>query len=106
MLTGHQKRGQLISVIAQENQKLAIFLFHHLWKCTLNLEVIGVNVETVHLQAGQNKLKDKHKDPNMLANINKSDITGTMKAIKEYLRSSHGIVRVPLAHVNRKTIKV
>ena len=35
-------RGQQVSVIAQENLKLAIFLFHHQWRCTFDWEVTGV----------------------------------------------------------------
>ena len=29
-------RGQQVSVIAQENLKLAVFLFHHRWRCTFD----------------------------------------------------------------------
>ena len=29
-------RGHQVSVIAQENQKLALFIFHHRWRCTLD----------------------------------------------------------------------
>ena len=32
---GMPDRGQQVSVIGQENQKLAAFLFHHRWRCTL-----------------------------------------------------------------------
>ena len=32
--------------------------------------------------AGQKKLKDEYKDPDMLLKINKSDMAGTMEAIK------------------------
>ena len=53
--------------------------------------------ETVCLKTGQKKLKDEYKDSNVLPKINKFDMAGIMEAIKEYLRSSHGIIRVPLA---------
>ena len=33
---GMLNRGQQVSVIAQENLKLAAFLFHNRWRCTLN----------------------------------------------------------------------
>ena len=33
---GVPNRGQQVSVIAQENLKLAIFQFHHRWRCTLD----------------------------------------------------------------------
>ena len=42
----------------------------------------------------------------MLPKINKFDMAGTMKAIKEYLRSHHGNVRAPIAYITRKTITV
>ena len=29
-------RGQQVSVVAQENLKLAVFLFHHWWRCTVD----------------------------------------------------------------------
>ena len=33
---GMSNKRQHISVIAQENLKLATFLFHHRWRCTLD----------------------------------------------------------------------
>ena len=33
---GTPDRGQQVLVIAQENLKLAAFLFHHRWRCTLH----------------------------------------------------------------------
>ena len=35
-------RGQQLSVITQENLKLAASLFHHRWRCTFDWEVTGV----------------------------------------------------------------
>ena len=43
---------------------------------------MGVNENTVHLMAGQKKLEDEYKDPNMLPKINKSDMAR--------IRSHHG----------------
>ena len=37
---GMPNRGQQVSVIPQENLKLAMFLFHHRWRCTLDWEII------------------------------------------------------------------
>ena len=96
-------RVQNISVIAQENLKLVAFLFHYQWGCTIDWEVMEVQKSPVHLLAGQKKLKDEYKNPDMQPKINKFDVAGTMESIKEYLRSHHGIVRVPLAYVIRKT---
>ena len=62
--------------------------------------------DTVHLQAGQKKLKNEYKDPDMLPKVNKSDMAGTMEAIKECLRSHLGVIKAPLAYVIRKNIKV
>ena len=50
--------------------------------------------DTVHLLAGQKKLKDEYKDHGMLPKINKSDMAGTMEAMEEY--SDH--VKVLLGH--------
>jgi hypothetical protein len=36
-------RGQQVSIIAQKNLKLAVFLFHHMWRSTLDWEIRGVN---------------------------------------------------------------
>ena len=33
---GTSDREQQVSVIAQENLKLAVFLFHHWWSCTFD----------------------------------------------------------------------
>ena len=59
-------RGQQVSVIAEENLKVAFFLFHHRWRCTFDWEVMGVHEDTVHLLAGQKRLKDDFKDPDMM----------------------------------------
>ena len=93
---GTPNRGQQVSVIAQENLKLAAFLFHHRWRCTLDWEIMGVDEGTVCLMAGQKKLKDEYKDPNLLLKVNKCDMTGMIEAIKEYLRSCHGVIWAPL----------
>ena len=42
----------------------------------------------------------------MLSKVDKVNIAGTMVFNKEYVRSCHGIMRVPLAYVIRKTITV
>ena len=42
----------------------------------------------------------------MLPKVNKADMTGMMESIKECLRSHHGVVGAPLAHIIRKTIIV
>ena len=39
----------------------------------------------VHLMTGQKKLKDQYKYPDVLPKIDKSDMAGTMEAIKEYM---------------------
>ena len=65
-----------------------------------------MNEDSLHLMKGQKKLDDKHKDPNVLPKINKSDMAGMMAAIEEYLRLHHGVIRAPLAYVIRKTITV
>ena len=99
-------RGQQVSVIAQENLKLAIFIFHYRWRCNLDWEITGVNEDTVCLMMGQKKLKDEYKDPNMLPKINKSDVAVMMEAIKEQLRSCHSVTRAPSVYITRKTVKV
>ena len=48
-VNGIPNRWQQASVIAQENLKLAVFLFHHRWICTLDWEITGVDEVTVHL---------------------------------------------------------
>ena len=63
---GTPDRGQQVSVIAQENLELAVFLFHHWWRCIFDKEVTWVQEETVNLLVGQKRLKDKYKDPGML----------------------------------------
>ena len=55
-----------------------------------------VQEDIVHLLAGQKRLEDKYKDPDVLPRVNKADMAGMMEAIKEYLRSCHGVMRVPL----------
>ena len=52
-VNGMPNRGQQVSVITQEHPKLAIFLFHHRWRCTLGWEIMEVHEDTLHLLAGQ-----------------------------------------------------
>ena len=103
---GMSNREQQVSVIAQVNLKLAIFLFCHSHICTLDWEITAVNEDTVHLMKGQKKLKDEYKDPNMLPKIKKSDMTGMMEGTEDYFRLCHGVMWAPLAYVIRKTIAV
>ena len=65
-----------------------------------------VHEDTMHLLAGEKKLEDKYKDPDVLPKINTYDMAGMMDAIKEYLRSCCGVIRAPLAYIIRKTILV
>ena len=60
----------------------------------------------MHFLAGQKRLEDEFKEPNILPKFNKTDMVGTMETIKDYLRSHHGVMRAPLANVIRKTIVV
>ena len=52
------------------------------------------------------KLEDEYDNPDVLPKINWSDMTETMEAIEEYLRSCHGVVRAILAYIIRKPITV
>ena len=40
-----------------------------MWRCTFDWEVMEVNEDRVHLLAGQKKLEDKYKDPDVLPKI-------------------------------------
>ena len=60
----------------------------------------------MHLLLGQKRLDDEYNYLDMLFKVNKADMAGMMKSIKEYLRSSHGVVRASLAYIIRKTITV
>ena len=95
-----------VSVIAQEYLKLAVFLFHHRWRCALDCEIMGVNEDTLHLVSGQKKLKYHYRDHDVLPKINKSDMAGTMEVIKEYPRLHHDVVRASLANVIQKAVIV
>ena len=79
---GIPNRGQKVSIIAQENLKLAAILFHHKWRCTLDWKIMGKHEDTVHLLAEQKKLDDEQKDPDILPKINNSDMAGMMEFIK------------------------
>ena len=93
-------RGKQVSVLAQENLKLAAFSFHHRRRCALDWEIMEVHEGTVCLLAGQKKLEDEYNDPNVLPKINE------LEALKEYLRSCHVVVRAPLAYIIRKNMLV
>ena len=95
-------RGQQVSVLVQENLKLAFFLFHHKWRCILEWEMTGVNENRLCLMTGQKKLKDEYKDLDMLPKINKSDMVGMMEAIEEYRRLHHEVIRAPFSYIIRK----
>ena len=55
---------------------------------------------------GQNGLEDDYKDSDVVPKVNKTDMAGMTEAIKEYLRSPHGIIRAPLVYIITKTIAV
>ena len=57
----------------------------------------------MHLLVGQTRLDDKYKNPDELPKVNMADMAGMIEFIEEYLRSCHGVVRVSLAYINRKT---
>ena len=42
----------------------------------------------------------------MLPKVSKVDMAGIMESIKEYLRSCHGVITVPVAYIIRKTLAV
>ena len=67
---------------------------------------MGVHVDTVHLLAGQKRLEDEYKDPDVPPKINESVIAGMMEAVKEYLRSHQGVMKAPLAYIIMKTMLV
>ena len=46
---------------------------------------MGMYEDRVHLLAGQLRLKDEYKEPDMLPKVDKADMAGTMEAIKKYL---------------------
>ena len=102
-VNGLPDRRQQVLVIAQENLKLAFFLFHNMYWFSFDWEVIGVSEDTVCLQK---RLKDDGKDPNALPKVNKPGMTCTMEAIKEYLRLNCGVISSPLVYIIRMTIIV
>ena len=64
---GMSNKEQQISVIAQEDLKLAAFLFYQWWRCTFDWEVTGVEEDRVCLLADQMRSKDDYKDPDVLS---------------------------------------
>ena len=75
-------RGPKVSIITKDNLKLAISLFHHWWRCTIDWEVMGVQEDTVHLLIRQKRLKGEYKDLDMLPKVNKADMAEAMEPIK------------------------
>ena len=60
---GKPNKGQQVSVVAQENLKLVIFLYYYQWRCTFDWEATGVHEDMVKLLTVQKRLKYKYKDP-------------------------------------------
>ena len=63
-------------------------------------------IRRLYLLAGQKRLKDEYKDPDMLSKVNKAGIVEMMEGIKEYLYLNYGVGRVPLAYIIRRSIIV
>ena len=61
-----------------------------------------IGKDTICLLADQKRLKDECKDLDVLHNVNKADMAGTMEVIEEYLRSCH--VPYEILHVFTKII--
>ena len=73
----------------------------HLWLGSYGRE--WEHIASASLLAGKKMFKDDYKDPDVLPNVDKAVMAGTM-TIEEYLRSCCGVVWAPLVHVMRKTI--
>ena len=97
-------RWQQVSIIAKENLKLATNPFDQRWRHSYAWEVMVLCEDTVCLLAGQKRLEDNYKDPDVLPKVNKADMTGMMEVIKGYLRSYHGVIRAPLTYIIMKTV--
>ena len=57
---GMPNRGKQVLMIAQENLKLAAFLFHDRWRCTLDWEKREVDEGAVCFLAGKKNLEEKY----------------------------------------------
>ena len=44
---------------------------------------MGMSEDKVHLLAGQKRLKDEYKDPDVLPKVDKTNMAGMMETIKE-----------------------
>ena len=71
---GMPERGQQLSVIAWENQKLNASLFHQKWRCIFDWDVMGMWADTVCLFAGQKRIKNNYKAPDVLPKVNMTDM--------------------------------
>ena len=60
----------------------------------------------MHLLAGQKRLREEYKDPDVLPKVNKCEMEGIMESIKVYLRSCCCVIRATLAYIIRKTLLV
>ena len=47
----------------------------------------------MHLLAGHKRLKDEYKELDMLPKVKKTNMAGTVEAIKEYLRPCCGVMK-------------
>ena len=103
---GTPNKWHQISVMAQKWLNGIAFLFPHQLTCTYNGEVTKVQEDTICNLSYQKKLKDEYKGPDVLPKVNKANMTGTIKDIKEYLISHCNVKRAPLIYIIKKTITV
>ena len=69
---GTPNRGSQASVMAQENLRLADFLFYYSWRCIIEWKVMKMQEETAHKFAHQWKLDNKYKNQDVLPKVNKA----------------------------------
>ena len=58
-----------VSTIAQENLKLAAFLFHHSLRCTFDWEVKEVQKDMMYLLEGKKKFEVDYNNPDVLPKV-------------------------------------
>ena len=89
-VNGVPKKGHQVSVMAQDNLKLAAFLSHYSWRCIYDWEVTKVQKSTICKPVRQKTIKDKCKGPDVLPKVNKANVVGWWQPLKNV--SDHIVV--------------
>ena len=93
--------GVRVSLIAENNLKLACYYLRHLQRISRTVTINQVTLDRVRALKELKEAEEAHQDPNESPKVDMSNMTNTMETIFECLHGFQGITKIPLAYLVR-----